>query len=112
MQEQFQGVVQSSRIACAGGGDRNQIAHVIPEGAGAELGLPGPHPIDVAPNGIDLPVVAQVAKGLGQVPGGKGVGAVTLVDQRQGAGHGRIRQVRVKCGHLIRQQHTLVYQRP
>ena len=108
--EQFEGVVEDGRIAGAGSGHGKQLGHVVAEEVRFEEGLAGIHPVDVAAQRVDFAVVAQKAKGMGQVPGRKGVGAVALVDQRQGADHVRVAQVGKIGLDLIGEEHALVNQ--
>ena len=42
----------------------------------------GPHPVDVASEGVDLPIVPYHAHGLRPAPAGEGVGAEAGVNQR------------------------------
>ena len=44
----------------------------------------GPHPVDVATQGIDLSVVGQHPERLGEIPAWKGVGRKTGVHQNHG----------------------------
>src|SRR4030065_314064 len=62
--------------------------------------LPGAHPVDVPPQRVDLPVMRQEPERVGEVPRGKGVRAVPLVNHREGACEGRVSQVREERGEL------------
>ena len=83
--EQFQGVVEAGRIAAGLVDDRQELRDVVAEQVGAKAALARAHPVEVAAQGVDLAVVGQVAEGLGQLPGGEGVGAVALVHDGQRA---------------------------
>ena len=73
-----------------------------------QVRLPRPHVVDVAPQRVDLAVVAQHPQRLGQAPRGKRVRAVPLVDDRKRRGEGRVVQVRVEGHQLRAAQHPLV----
>ena len=81
--EQFDGIVKNRRITGTGGGDGKQFGHVVSEKFRPEQVLPGVHPVDITAQGIDLTVVTQESERMCQIPGGKGVGAVSLVHQRR-----------------------------
>ena len=46
--------------------------------------FPGEHPVGVAPDGVDLAVVDDVAVGVGPLPAGVGVGGEAGVDDGDG----------------------------
>jgi hypothetical protein len=73
--------------------------------------LPGVDLVHVAAKGVDLPVVGHVAEGLGQGPGWERVGAVALVDHRQGALELLPLKVREKLLQLGGHEHPLVHDR-
>ena len=77
-----------------------------------EHAFPRVHPVDVAADGVDLAVVGDEAEGMGEVPGGKRVGAVPLVNEGQRACHLRVGEVGVILVDLIGQQQALVDDRP
>ena len=66
-----------------------------------EQGSSGAHPIDVAAQGINLAVVSRIAKGLGQVPGREGVGAVALMNKGNGADETFVSQFRKEGVQLL-----------
>jgi len=73
--------------------------------------MPGVHPVHVASQRVDLTVVAQVSKGMRQLPGRK-----VLVEKRwctmQRALEFPVRQVDIETGDLRSQQQTLVNNGP
>ena len=107
--EQFQCVIQTGRVAVAGVGHRRYLGHIIAEQGGLELGLPGVHPVDVAPEGVDFAVVGQVPVGVGQAPTAQGVGAEAGVDQRKSADQVLVLQVQVELGYLVGHEQALIY---
>ena len=106
--EQLQGVVQAGGVAIAGVHNRSDLGHVVPEQRRLEMGLPGVHPVKVAPEGVDLAVVGQIAVGMGQPPTAQGVGAEPGVDQCEGAGQVLILQVLIEPGYLVGHEQALV----
>ena len=73
--EQLKGVIEHRRVAAVGIDDREHFLHVLAERLRHEKRLPGVHPVDVAPERVDLAVVRQVTVGMGAGPTRKGVGA-------------------------------------
>ena len=76
----------------------------------AELRLAGPHPVDVATQGVDLTVVRAEAEGLGQVPPGQDVGGEAGVDHGEPRDGHRVAEVRVEGGQLVGGEHPLVHE--
>ena len=75
MHQKFQRIVQTGGVALLLGDDRIQLLQVLAEQLGFEPALARAHPVDVALQRVDLAVVANVAIGMGQRPGGKRVRA-------------------------------------
>jgi len=109
--EQFEDVVERGRVASPIADHRLDLLQVGAEDRMGEHALAGPHPVDVAADGVDLAVVGQVAERVGEVPGGEGVGAVPLVDEGQRRGDRGIGQVGVVLAHLVGEQQALVDER-
>ncbi len=109
--QQLQAIVEHGRVAPVGADDGQELADVIPEEVGLEHRLAGVHPVDIAPQGVDLPVVGQVTIGMRPVPARERVGAEARVHQRQRRFHRRVLQVRVILPQLRRQQHPFIDQR-
>ena len=109
--QQLQAVVEHSRVAAVLADDRQQLLEVLAEQLGLEQGLAGPHPVHVAPEGVDLAVVRQIPVGMGARPARESVGAEAGMDQRQGALHGRVGQIRIILLDLLGHEHALIDQR-
>ena len=106
--QELQGVVQHGRVGAVHVHHRQHLVHVRgqhPRGHGL---LPGQHPVDVAPDGVDLPVVEDKAVGVGPLPGGVGVGGEAGVDQGDGALVVPVLEVGVEPAQLVDQEHALV----
>ena len=110
--EELEAVVEHGRVGAVLLDDRQQLGQVGAEPLGAQHRLPRLHPVDVAPQGVDLAVVDDVAVGVGALPAGEGVGGEPGVHQRDGSLHARVLQLREVEGQLVRRQHALVADRP
>ena len=106
--QQLQRVVESRGVACPLADDRAQLGHVVAEERRREQRLPRPHPVLVAPDRVDLAVVAQHPVGVRQPPRAQRVGAVPRVDQCQGGDDGVVREVTVEGIQLVGPQQALV----
>jgi hypothetical protein len=77
----------------------------------ASSAFAGGHPVAVAPQGVDLTVVRDVAVGVGQRPRGECVRREPGVHQGERAGDPFVREVRVERLELRLGEHALVDQR-
>ena len=68
----------------------------------------GPHPRDVAVDGVDLAVVAEQAEGLRPLPGRRGVRGEALVEDAERDGERGIEQIRIERGELVGRAESLV----
>ena len=66
------------------------------------------HPVDVAPQRVDLAVMREVAVGVRPVPARKRVRAESGMHQRESRFHRRLHQVGEVAFELRRQKHALV----
>src|SRR3546814_5468987 len=80
------------------------------EGDGGHLDLMAFHPVLVAANRVDLAIVRKRAEGLRQPPLRKGVGGITLVEDRDAALEPLVEQVgvedRQRLGQERSEEHT------
>ena len=106
--EEFERVVETGGIALILVNDREQLLHILVEQVGVQPTLAGPHPVDVALQGVDLAVVTDKPVRMSQRPRGECVGAEPRVDERERTGHAGIGQVLVVSAHLMRQQQTFI----
>ena len=106
--EQFQRVVQFGTVAAVHADDGIEIFDVVaPVGVGQIVGARH-HPVDIAFQRVDLAVVADQAEGLGTFPGGEGVGAVALVEDRNRRLVVGIVQIRIEMFQFLRQHQSFV----
>ena len=108
VEEEFEGVVEGGGVALGGDADGEEVRYFIAEAVGGEDGLAGGHGVDVAAEGVDFAVVADVAVGVGEGPGAEGVGAEAGVDEGEGADEIRIVQVAVEGLELAGDEEALV----
>ena len=109
--QEFEHVVEGGGVAASFVADHRQdLLEVVAEDARLEQPLAGPHPVDVAGEGVDLAVVRHQTIGMRQRPGREGVGAEALMDQRQGRLHVGILEVGEHRRDLGRGEHALVDQ--
>ena len=108
--QQFQGIVKTGGVAGSRGHHRGNFFDVRAEQRRCKLGFPGVHPVDIAAQGVDFPVVGQKAVGMGQFPVAQGVGAEPGMHQGKGADQGGLLQIRIKAGDLVRHQQPLINQ--
>ena len=80
--EELEHVVEGRRIAPAFTDHRENLGQIVAEQVRLTQRLAGVHPVDIAPQGVDLAVVGDVAIRMRQRPGRKRVGAEPLMDQR------------------------------
>src|SRR3546814_11129567 len=74
------------------------------EGDGGHLDLMAFHPVLVAANRVDLAIVRKRAEGLRQPPLRKGVGGITLVEDRDAALEPLVEQVGVEDRQRLGQE--------
>ena len=111
--QQFQARVEARRVTRRLIEDRQQpveaaAGRVRLDQAGGQHRLPGPHPVSVAPDGVDLAVVRDEPERVGQRPGREGVGREPGVHQGQRGPEPGVGQVRVERLQLQRREHALV----
>ena len=112
LNQKLEDIVEYGRIAPGGVDDRLNLFQLGSEQRRFEIRFSGAHPIDVPPQGVDLPVVGDIAEGLGQFPGGERVGAVTLMDNGKIGFKAIILQVGVENRDLRGGKHSLINDRP
>ena len=115
--QQFQALVEAGRVAAVLVQDREQPLDTLPvlrgrNQVGGQHRLPGPHPVAVAADGVDLAVVGHVPVRMGQRPGREGVGREPAVHQGQRRAVPGIGQVGEEPLELRRGQHALVHDGP
>ncbi|MBG9885011.1 hypothetical protein ABE10_00105, partial [Bacillus toyonensis] len=105
--EQLEHLVEGCGITRTVRADRQQRADVAQE-LRLELRLTRTHPVAVASDSVDLAVVGEHAQGLGERPGGEGVGRITRVHDRKLRGEALVLEVRIERLQLERGHHALV----
>ncbi len=108
MQQEVQGIVEIARVRAFGLDDRKELFQVVSEQLAAHHALAGEHPVLVAAERVDFPVVGHVAVRMGAVPTRKRVRREPRVDHRQVAAILGILQVGIKRHQLRGREHALV----
>ena len=98
--EQAQRVQEVAASVDEGGEGLVQAGGVAARRAHEGRGLARLHPDAVPLDGVDLAVVGEQPEGLGEGPGGIGVGAEALVEQGEGGRVGGMAQVRIEVGQV------------
>ena len=106
--EQLEGVVEHGRVAAIRIDDGEDLRDILAERLGDKERLPGMHPVDVAPQRVDLAVMREIAVGMGAVPARESVRAETGVHQRKRRLHRWLQQIGEVAFELRRQEHALV----
>ena len=100
--------IKGSRIRRPARDNRLNVFSHIAKGGRGHADLVGLHPVQIALQGVDLTVVGQHAKRLGQPPLGEGIGRIALVINGKGALKAFVHQIREEHSDLFSQHHTLV----
>ena len=108
MHEQFERVVEAGGVASAGGDDWGELGDVVAKVRRGKHGFAGVHPVDVAPQGVDLTVVDDVAVGVRQFPFTQRVGAEAGMDHGECADDAFVVQIMEEIGHLVAGDHAFV----
>ena len=108
LQQKFQGIVEVRGVAPVGLYDGKQLFQIFAKQRRCQQRLPSMHPVNIAPQGVDLSVVRDVAIRMGALPTGKCVGRKALVDQTESADHIRIGKLAVEVRELGSQHQPFV----
>ena len=106
--QKLQGVVEGRRIALSLLDNRRELPEVLSEELGPQAALAGVHPVDVAPYGVDLTVVRDVAVRVRKLPTPQSIGREPLVYEGYSTGEGPISQIRIEPRQLPALQEPLV----
>ena len=107
--EELEHVVERGGVALPLVDERKQLLQVVAEQIRPAQRLARAHPVDVAPQRVDLPVVGDVAVGVRQRPRREGVGAEPRVDEGERRLEVRVRQVGEHRLDLVGDEHPLVH---
>ena len=103
--EELEHVVEVAGIREVFPADRHDLGELVfCKDFGLQLLLLSFPPVQVAGDGVDLPVVCDVAEGLGQFPLGDGIGGKAGVDQGYGRAEPLVLQVWIIRAQLIRRE--------
>ncbi len=108
LDEKFERVVEASGIGLALVRDRPQLVDVLAEQVGGHRCLARRHPVDVAAQRVDLPVVRDHPVGMRERPRRECVRGEALVHERERALEILIVQIGIIGAELIGEEHALV----
>ena len=111
-EEQLEDVVEGGGIRAVGSDHRDHFLQVFPEQLTGELRFASSHPVDVSPEGVDLPVVGYQPEGMGKWPAREGVCREPRVDEGHRGLESLVDQVGKEVRDLVGDQHPLVDDRP
>lgn len=107
--KKFESVIETGGVASAWLNDRVEKGEIRGIEAGMrEIRFSGVDPIPISAESIDLAIVGDHTKGVGERPSGEGVGAVALMEDGEGSFVGRILQIEVEAFELGAGQHSFV----
>ena len=79
-QQEFQNVVEGSRVGAHGLDDGEEFLEFLAEQFALGHTFASPHPVDVSSEGVDFPVVAHETQRLGPIPTRECIGRKPRVD--------------------------------
>ena len=100
--------IEGGRVRTFGLDHRLEVVDGVAERLMRHARLMAGHPVDIAAERVDLAVVGEDAEGLGEVPGGKGVGGIALVIDGEVGNEAVVQKVRIERRQLLGQEHALV----
>ena len=112
LHQQLEHIIQARGVRLPRRHQRDELLDVPAKERTLELPFAGVEGVEVAAQGVDFAIVRQKAEGLGQRPGGEGVGGVALVGQDERRGEVLGLQVLVEGVELMGQQEALIDDAP
>ena len=106
--EEFEHVVEDGRVAAAVDHDRHDLLEVVTQQRGVAERFARPHPVDIAPEGVDLAVVSDEPVGVRERPRWERVRGEPLVHQGQRRFDQGIGDVGEHALDLVGREHALV----
>ena len=106
--QRLEDIVERRGIRAAGLHDGLHRLHLLAIDGRRHPRLMGLHPVEIALQRVDLAVMGDDAEGLGQMPGGEGVGGIALVIDREIRDEALVQQIGIEGRQLLRQEHALV----
>ena len=94
--QELEDVVEHRRVGSLGIDDGQHLLQVITEELGPHHRLARMHPVDVAAQGIDLPVVRNVSIGMRPRPRGESIRGKPRMDHRQRGRQRGVFQIQIK----------------
>ena len=93
--KQFDDIIETGAVGCSFGDNGKEHVHLfLAEIGGSETFFAGPEPVEVALQRIDLTVMSDIPKRLGQFPGREGIGGEPGMDEAKSGYHAFVAEVR------------------
>ena len=109
--QQFQHIIETCRIALTRFDQRKDFFQIVAQDRRSKEFFPCLERIQIAAQGIDLAVVGETAEWVRQLPCGKCVRAVPLMDDRKARPEKFIGKIGIELFDLSREQKTFIYDR-
>ena len=106
--EELEDVVERRRVRAAALDDRKHLLEIVAEELRGELRLARPHPVHVAPNRVDLPVVSDHPVRVRELPARERVRREPGVDERKRGLGALVAEIGEVAAQLRRGEHSLV----
>ena len=107
-QQQLQGVVETGRVRLPVRDNWPHLVEIRPQQLAFHRAATRVHPVHIAANRVDLAVMRDQTKRMGQTPAGKGVGREALVHEAERRNAIGIAQIVEEAVDLIAQEQALV----
>jgi hypothetical protein len=107
--EKFKGVIEAGGVTATGlddGMEEREVGGI--ETGMRKVGFTGVNPVAIPAEGVDFSVVGKHAEGMGEGPSREGVGAITLVENREGGFVGGVLKIEIKAFELRSRKHALI----
>ena len=108
LDKELERIVEAGGVGLALIGDRPELRNIIAEQLRVDARLTRRHPVDVAPERVDLAVMRNHAIGVGKAPGWERVRGEALMDERQRSVVAHVQEIAVVWRELADQHHPLV----
>ena len=108
LDQELERIVEAGGVGLALVGDRPKLRNIVAEQLRVDARLTRRHPVDVAPERVDLAVMRDHPIGVCEAPGRKCVGGEALMDERQRRFVACVQKVAVVRRELADEHHALV----
>ena len=107
--QQFKHIVETRGIALSFRNQRKQFPDIVAEQLACKERFPCTQLVQIAPQGVDLPVMSEITERMREMPRRKRIGAVPLMNQRQRRFEPLVSKIRIKFLQLRGKQQPFIY---